>query len=113
MLLSMTGFGSIHGQVEGVEYAVEVRSVNNRYLKCVIKLPESWGHAESEIEKMIRSRITRGTITLSVRMKVPDEQASYRVNVPLDVLQTSYPEFNSQVSTTEGAFVVRTAHGNR
>jgi uncharacterized protein (TIGR00255 family) len=81
MLRSMTGFGSAPGVVEGVEYAVEARSVNNRYFKASIKVPESWVHAESDIEKLIRKRVSRGTVTLTVRMKVPDDQAAYRVNV--------------------------------
>ncbi len=80
MLISMTGFGAAAGQVDGVEYAVEVRSVNNRYLKTVIKLPESWSHAEAEFEKLLRDTITRGTVTLAVRMRVCDEEAAYRVN---------------------------------
>lgn len=80
MLRSMTGFGSAGGMVEGVEYGVEIRSVNNRYLKCVIKLPESWSHAEAEIEKLLRERLQRGTVTLTVRMRVPDEQAACHVN---------------------------------
>ncbi|MFB3891479.1 MAG: YicC/YloC family endoribonuclease [Phycisphaerae bacterium] len=80
MLRSMTGFGSAQGRVEGVEYAVEVRSVNNRYFKAVIKLPENWAKAESEVEKLLRAKVYRGTATLTVRMKIPDERAAYRVN---------------------------------
>jgi len=80
MLRSMTGFGSVTGEVNGVQYAVEARSVNNRYLKVVLKLPESWSGAEAEVEKLVRSHVQRGTVTLSVRMRVPDEKASYRVN---------------------------------
>ena len=34
MLRSMTGFGSAGGQVEGIEYALEIRSVNHRYFKA-------------------------------------------------------------------------------
>ena len=80
MLRSMTGFGSAQGQVDGVEYAVEVRAVNNRYFKAVVKLPDSLASAEGEVEKLIRSRVGRGTVTLSVRMRVPDEMAAHRVN---------------------------------
>jgi len=80
MLRSMTGFGCVTGQVSGVQYAVEARSVNNRYLKIVLKLPESWSGAEAEVEKLVRSHVQRGTVTLSVRMRVPDDKASYRVN---------------------------------
>ncbi|MDY6914459.1 MAG: YicC/YloC family endoribonuclease [Planctomycetota bacterium] len=80
MLRSMTGFGSASGIVDGVEYAVEIRSVNNRYFKAVCKLPESFSAAETEIEGMLRSHLNRGTVVLTVRMKVPDEKAVYRVN---------------------------------
>ena len=80
MLRSMTGYGNAHGQAEGVEYSVEVRSVNNKYFKASIKLPENWGEAEPRIEKQIRTRLSRGSVSLTVRMKVSDEQAAYRVN---------------------------------
>ena len=55
MLRSMTGFGSAHGQVDGVEYAVEVRSVNSRYFKAVVKAPEGLSWAEVEIDKLLRA----------------------------------------------------------
>ena len=81
MLRSMTGFGSATGQVSGVEYTVEVRSVNNRYFKANVKLPESWSAAEAEIDQLLRGKITRGSVTLSARMKIPDEKAACRVNM--------------------------------
>ena len=40
MLRSMTGFGRADGEADGVRYVVEIRSVNNRHLKTVIKLPD-------------------------------------------------------------------------
>jgi uncharacterized protein (TIGR00255 family) len=80
MLRSMTGFGGASGSVDGIEYSVEVRSVNNRYFKGVVKLPESWAQLETEIENLLRSRLPRGTVTLTVRMRIPDDQAAYRVN---------------------------------
>jgi len=80
MLHSMTGFGSAHGQVGGVEYAVEIRSVNNRYFKASIKAPEGLTWAEVEIDKLLRTAVTRGSVTVTVAMKVGDEQAAYRVN---------------------------------
>jgi len=80
MLSSMTGFGSAQGQVEGIEYAVEVRSANSRYVKFSIKLPEGLTSTEPDIEALLRSRIVRGSVALSVRVKVPDDQAAYRLN---------------------------------
>jgi uncharacterized protein (TIGR00255 family) len=80
MLRSMTGFGSAAGKFGDVEYAVEIRSVNNRYFKAIMKLPEAWASAETEIEQLLRARLSRGTVSLTVRMKVPEEKSVYRVN---------------------------------
>ncbi len=80
MLQSMTGFGTGSAAVQGVEYDVEVRSVNNRYLKISTRIPESLQPLEAKIEQKIRAKLQRGTVNLSIRMKVPDEQAVYKVN---------------------------------
>jgi uncharacterized protein (TIGR00255 family) len=76
----MTGFGSAGGHVEGIEYAVEIRSVNHRYFKTNVKLPESWASADVEIEQKLRHKLMRGSITCTVRMKIPSDKAAYRVN---------------------------------
>ncbi len=80
MLKSMTGFGSAQAQIEGVTYAVEIRSVNTRYVKFNIKLSETWLAAEAEIERILRDKIQRGNITVSVRMRIPGNLAAYQVN---------------------------------
>ena len=80
MLRSMTGYGSARGQDGGVAYDVEIRAVNHRYLKVIVRLPDVWAAAETEIEKRLRREIRRGSVTVSVRMKVTDEQAAYKVN---------------------------------
>jgi uncharacterized protein (TIGR00255 family) len=80
MLRSMTGFGSAAGQVESVSYVVEVRSVNNRYLKISCKLPDFLAATESEIETLVRHRVQRGTLTLSVQTRLPEDRAAGRVN---------------------------------
>ena len=79
MLRSMTGFGSAGGQVEGVEFSVEIRSVNNRYYKGLIKLPEFLSKLEAD-DKKVRQRITRGSVTVSVRCRLPESKAAWRVN---------------------------------
>jgi len=76
----MTGFGSAQGRCDGVEYSVEIRSVNHRYLKAVMKLPEMWSAAEAQIDRILRDRLQRGSITLSVRMKISDESAAHAIN---------------------------------
>jgi len=81
MLQSMTGFGAAQGHCDGVDYSVEMRAVNHRYLKISVKLPEIWTSAEADIEKMLRDRLQRGSIGLSVRMRLSDEKAAYAVNL--------------------------------
>jgi len=99
MLQSMTGFGSAAGQVESVSYVVEIRSVNNRYLKLSCKLPDFLSAAESEIEALVRQRVRRGTLTLSVQTRLPEDKAAGRLNIAainsyLDQLRTVDVEGN-------------------
>jgi len=80
MLHSMTGFGGAQGLVKDIEYAIEVRSVNSRYFKSVIKLPESLSALENVMEGRLRERLSRGSITTTVRMRLSESQLAYRVN---------------------------------
>jgi len=89
MLRSMTGFGSASGKISGIEYVVEIRSVNNRYFKASMKLPDFWAKADVEIEQVLRRKLTRGSVTVSLRMRIPDDKTAYRVNT---VALTSYIE---------------------
>jgi uncharacterized protein (TIGR00255 family) len=65
----MTGFGDARIQTEQVSVAVEVRSVNNRYLKISTKIPEAYTALESEIERVVRQFVARGTVTVTARVK--------------------------------------------
>ena len=49
MVKSMTGYGRAVETVNGREFTVEVRSVNNRYLDCTVKLPRAYIFAEYAI----------------------------------------------------------------
>ncbi|MBS3734652.1 MAG: YicC family protein [Phycisphaerae bacterium] len=80
MLRSMTGFGAASACVDGVDYAAEIRSVNNRYFKPSLRLPEGFAALEADVERRLRQRIARGSVSVTLRMKMPDEWAAYRVN---------------------------------
>jgi uncharacterized protein (TIGR00255 family) len=69
MINSMTGYGEAQGEVNGVSYAVEVKAVNNRYLKPIIKLPELVAFLEEDIEKLLRKNLSRGTVNYVLRLK--------------------------------------------
>jgi len=76
----MTGFGDASREADGVHYAVEVRSLNNRYFKASIRLPEEIAGLEAELETRLRSHVHRGSITLTVKAKVSDAAAAHRIN---------------------------------
>lgn len=80
MIRSMTGFGDASEQEGEVHYAVEVRSLNNRYFKSIIRLPEAIGGLEAELEALLRKRVTRGSLVLTVKFRVADAAATHQVN---------------------------------
>ncbi len=69
MIQSMTGHGVAQTADGGVSYSVEIRSVNNRYLKVSIKLPEPLQFAETLIEKLLRTRLGRGSVDFALRLR--------------------------------------------
>ena len=68
MLFSMTGFGDARFQDERLSASVEVRAVNNRYLKISTKCSEAYASLEGEIERIVRESISRGTVNVAIRV---------------------------------------------
>ena len=68
MLLSMTGFGAATHQAADALFTVEVRTVNNRFLKVISRLPESCVSLDGQVERAVRDRIGRGTVNVFVRI---------------------------------------------
>lgn len=65
----MTGFGHAAVEADGIDYNVEVKTVNNRYLKAYVRLPDVAAFLESDIDKLLRSRLSRGTVNYTLGMK--------------------------------------------
>jgi uncharacterized protein (TIGR00255 family) len=82
MIVSMTGFGDATGEVNGTHYAVEIRSLNNRFFKAIIKLPENVSGLEPELESTLRQRLGRGSITFVLKMRSETAEAAYLINMP-------------------------------
>ena len=61
-LLSMTGYGSAKGSVEGQEITVELKSVNNRYLDCSVRLPRNFLFAEDTVKQAVSAGVSRGKV---------------------------------------------------
>ena len=54
MVKSMTGYGRGECSYEGGTFTVEVRSVNNRYLDCGIKMPRAYIFAEDAMKSRVQ-----------------------------------------------------------
>jgi uncharacterized protein (TIGR00255 family) len=81
MIVSMTGFGDATAERDGTHYAVEIRSLNNRFFKPVIKLPENVSGLEPELESMLREKLGRGSITYILKLRSDSAEAAYHLNV--------------------------------
>ena len=66
MIKSMTGYGRAVETVNGREFTVEVRSVNNRYLDCTVKLPRSLNFAEETVKQAVKASISRGKVDVYI-----------------------------------------------
>ena len=65
-LLSMTGYGSAKGSVEGQTITVELKSVNNRYLDCSVRLPRNLLFAEEAVKQAVSAGVSRGKVDVFV-----------------------------------------------
>ena len=64
----MTGYGRAVETVNGREFTVELRSVNNRYLDCSVKLPRSLTFAEDAVKQAVKAAISRGKVDVFISM---------------------------------------------
>ena len=72
MVKSMTGYGRAEETVNGCTITVELRSVNNRYLDCNIRLPRLYLFAEEAMKSRIQNTISRGKVAVSLLSRFPD-----------------------------------------
>lgn len=82
LIKSMTGYGRATETLHGREITVELRSVNNRYLDCTVKLPRSFSFAEEAVKQMVKASVSRGKVDVFVSVVT---QAAEDVQVSLNV----------------------------
>lgn len=76
----MTGHGEAHRHDGGLSVAVEIRTVNNRYLKLSIRTTEGYALLEPQIEAVVRQHVRRGTAQVNVRIGREPTPDDYRLN---------------------------------
>lgn len=84
MLRSMTGFGRSKYEIDGREYLVEIKSVNNRYSDVSIKLPRNISFLEEKVKKVVVNTITRGKVDVFINFSNNSEKGkNIRINTEL------------------------------
>lgn len=76
----MTGFGNASVQSDLASVNVELKAVNNRYLKIGMKLPDVASRFEPDIEKLVRSRIARGSVQLGFRIRLHGSSSGFQID---------------------------------
>lgn len=66
MIKSMTGYGRARQELHKRDITVEVRSVNNRYLDCTVKMPRMYTFAEDAVKKHVQQAVSRGKVDVFI-----------------------------------------------
>ena len=81
MIKSMTGYGRAVETVNGREFTVELRSVNNRYLDCSVRLPRMLSFAEDAVKQAVKASVSRGKVDVYISVRSEGgEEASIQLN---------------------------------
>ena len=84
MIRSMTGYGRAVETIDGREITAELRSVNNRYLDCTVKMPRLYAFAEDSVKTHVKSAFSRGKVDVFIAVNVmEDMQMRISVNHPV------------------------------
>ena len=84
MVKSMTGYGRAVETVNGREFTVELRSVNNRYLYCAVKLPRALSFAEDAVKQAVKGAISRGKVDVFISLRSESAQdVKITLNAPM------------------------------
>ena len=84
VIKSMTGYGRMSHRFEEREITVEIRSVNNRYLDCNIKLPRTFTYTEEHIKQMVKQNVSRGKVDVFITViSTAGEEVKISLNRPV------------------------------
>jgi len=84
MIRSMTGYGAASGASGKLEISVEIKSVNNRYLDCTVKLPRVFASIEEPLKSIVQKHISRGKVDVFVAIDSSSaDDVEIKLNRPL------------------------------
>jgi uncharacterized protein (TIGR00255 family) len=81
MIRSMTGYGGAKGVCCGLSLSLELKSVNNRYFDCAVRLPRTMLFAEDAVKRRVQQHLSRGKADVFVTVERTEaEEQAVRVN---------------------------------
>ena len=102
MIKSMTGYGRAQGSFSGGDITAEVKSVNNRYLDCGVKLPRGYAYLEEGVKSQVQKAISRGKVDVFITINAAGaDNVKISVNEPvakgyIDALRQLVQEYGIQ-----------------
>ena len=83
MITSMTGFAAVSAEVSGGRFALELKTVNHRYLEFQTRMPEDLRSLEQSMRELVAASLSRGKVECRITFTpiatrdslAPDENA--------------------------------------
>ena len=102
MVHSMTGYGRAVRSLNGKEITVELRSVNNRFLDCNVKLPRAFSYAEDAVKQTLKQAVSRGKVDVYITIQVTEQE-----NVAISINRPILEGYLQALQTIAGEYPVR------
>ncbi len=90
---SMTGFSKAEASEAGVNVVVELKSLNGKNLEINCRMPRTISHKELEVREIIRSALTRGTISCNIQIELDETVKQFTLNE--EIASQCYDNLNS------------------
>ena len=112
MIKSMTGYGSAKGSSGKLEITVELRSVNNRFLDCSVKLPRVFTCLEDAVKARVQKSISRGKVDVFITIDASKAgDVVIEVNEPVaDAYMNALRQLSERYNLPNDASAVSLSH---
>ena len=99
----MTGYGRARATRNLRDITVEIRSVNNRYLDCTVKMPRMYAFAEDAVKARVQKAVSRGKVDVYITVDASAaDVAQVNVNTALAAQYAQALRALAAVCGTEG-----------
>ena len=101
MIKSMTAYGRGEVHLDDTKFVAEIRSLNNRHLDIILRIPRSYQVLEKELKDTISSKVRRGRVEVSVQIENNGEESPYSLELNVHLVD-SYIKVTHQLAEQFG-----------